>query len=58
MVGYMEAFTTYPNTPESDLQPLVMHTVVDDYGDEHEFMAMCPIHAIELFRAGEHKNEE
>ena len=46
----MHARTTYPNTPESDQQREVLHTVTDDAGKEHTLYAACPIDAMEKFR--------
>lgn len=44
----VSAKTTYPNTPESDLQGLVCHTVTLDNGLKVRIYAKCPISAINL----------
>jgi hypothetical protein len=44
----ISAYTTYPNTPESDKQRLVMHTVTFANGLRVKLLAECPMHAIEI----------
>jgi hypothetical protein len=46
----MRAHTTYANTPDSDQQEFVEHTVIDDKGVYHQVKARDPVHAIELVR--------
>lgn len=45
------ARVTNPNTPESDLQPRVWHTVRDTEGKEHQVYATDPRDAIKVFNA-------
>jgi hypothetical protein len=45
----VSAHTTYPNTPESDGLPAVLHTVTDDKGKLHYVLAACPVIAIDIF---------
>lgn len=50
----ISAHTSYPNTPESDQLPEVLHDVcVEVQGGTHEIvrlMAVCPMDAIERVR--------
>jgi hypothetical protein len=48
------AQTTYPNTPESDLQEFIMHTVrfdADGVETERKVMATDPLEAIRIVQS-------
>ena len=45
------AYTTNPNTPESDSQARIWHTVKDQFHNEHQVYAECPMTAIAQFNA-------
>jgi hypothetical protein len=49
------AHVTESNTPESDMQPRVWHTVTDNTGKQHQIYAKDPMDACEMFnkRQGE-----
>jgi hypothetical protein len=47
-VRAVSAHTTNPNTPESDNQPRVWHTVTDSEGKEHQVYASDPMDAIDM----------
>jgi len=53
-IKYISAYTTKPNTPESDLLEFVEHEVVLHYQngskDKHRLQARCPMHATELVK--------
>ena len=42
------AYTTYANTPETDKQPTVLHTVTLSNGEERFVMATEPMHTIRI----------
>lgn len=44
----VSAHVTHPNTPESDLQERVIHTVTLSDGTTRYVWAVCPINAIDL----------
>jgi hypothetical protein len=45
----VSARTSKSNTPESDAQPRVWHTVTDNAGKTHEVYARDPMDAIDMF---------